>query len=222
MRGRSNLSEKKQEKHIYSKWTIAAFVLVVVLAVALVVSLKFGGSKENPYGDIYYADISVRGYGVITIEMDSSIAPVTVGNFISLAEQDFYDGLTFHRIIDGFMMQGGDPNADGSGGSDKNIKGEFSANGVDNPQSHTRGAVSMARRGANPFTGEQNYDSASSQFFIVHQDSTYLDGQYAVFGYVTEGMDIVDAICAAAQPIDSNGLIAKDEQPIIGDIEIYQ
>lgn len=214
---------KKQETHTHSKWTIASFALVVVLAVALVVSLKVGGGTEVPGGDIYYADISVRSYGVITVEMDASIAPVTVGNFISLAEQDFYDGLTFHRIIEGFMLQGGDPNADGTGGSDKNIKGEFSANGVDNPQSHTRGAISMARQGYNPFTGEQNYDSASSQFFIVQEDcSDSLDGQYAVFGYVIEGMDIVDAICADAQPIDGNGLIAKAEQPIIGDIEIYQ
>ncbi len=213
-KGQSQSKQPVKYKHTHSKWTWACLALVVVLAAALVITLKTGG-QEDPYGDIYYADISVRGYGVITIEMDASVAPITVGNFISLANQGFYDGLTFHRIDEGFMMQGGDPNADGTGGSGKTIKGEFAANGVDNPQSHTRGAVSMAR-------SSDSYDSASSQFFIVHQDSTFLDGQYAAFGYVIEGMDIVDAICAAAEPINAMCLIAEDAQPIIGEIKIYQ
>ena len=110
------------------------------------------------------------------------------------------------------MMQGGDPNGDGTGGSDETIVGEFTDNGYDNSLSHTRGAISMAR--------SNNYDSASSQFFIVHEDSEFLDGQYAAFGYVTEGMDIVDAICEAAVPIDSNCLFADEEQPIITSITI--
>ena len=179
--------------------------------------LTVGCSKqeaEEANAEVYYADITVQDYGVITVELDADAAPETVENFVTLARQDFYDGLTFHRIIEGFMMQGGDPNGDGTGGSGTNIKGEFALNGVENNLSHTRGAISMARSSA--------YDSASSQFFIVHEDSTYLDGSYAVFGYVTSGMDIVDAICADAEPIDGNGLIAKDKQPIIGDIEIYQ
>ena len=153
------------------------------------------------------AVIEIADYGTIKVALDERAAPETVSNFVSLAESGFYDGLTFHRIMEGFMMQGGDPNGNGTGGSDQTIKGEFSANGVDNPLSHTRGAISMAR--ATPF------DSASSQFFIVHEDSLFLDGSYAAFGYVTEGMDVVDAICSDARPIDNNGTIPSDEQPVI-------
>ena len=162
---------------------------------------------------IYYADIEIENYGTVTVQLDQEAAPITVANFVKLAESGFYDGLTFHRIWEGFMMQGGDPNGDGTGGSDEEIVGEFSANGYDNPLSHTRGAISMAR--------SDDYDSASSQFFIVHEDSTdSLDGLYAAFGYVTEGMDIVDAICEAAEPIDSNAMIAEDDQPVITSITI--
>ena len=160
----------------------------------------------------YTAVIEVADYGTITLELDATAAPETVANFVSLVREGFYDGLTFHRIIDGFMIQGGDLNGDGTGGSDKTIPGEFSANGVENDLSHTRGAISMAR--------SEDYDSASSQFFIVHEDSTYLDGSYAVFGYVTDGMDVVDAICAAAEPTDNNGSIAPEEQPVITSITV--
>ena len=136
-----------------------------------------------------------------------------MANFVNLAQNGFYDGLTFHRIIDGFMMQGGDPNGDGTGGSDRNIVGEFSENGYDNTLSHTRGAISMAR--------SNDYNSASSQFFIVHEDNTEsLDGKYAAFGYVTEGMDIVDEICESANPTDENGTIAAEDQPVINSITI--
>ncbi len=165
---------------------------------------------ENPI----YADISVEGYGTITVALDAAAAPATVRNFTALAEEGFYDGLTFHRIIDGFMMQGGDPEGTGLGGADETIPGEFAANGYDNPLSHTRGAISMAR--------SQNYDSASSQFFIVQSDSTYLDGQYAAFGYVTSGMEYVDQICKDAKPTDGNGSIAKEDQPVITSIVIRQ
>lgn len=160
----------------------------------------------------YYADINIENYGMITVELDQSAAPVTVENFVSLAENGFYDGLTFHRIIEDFMMQGGDPNGDGTGGSEETITGEFLDNGYDNNLSHTRGAIAMAR--------SSEYDSASSQFFILHEDSTHLDGQYAVFGYVIEGMDIVDAICESAKPTDDNGTIESSEQPIIESITI--
>ena len=162
----------------------------------------------------YTAIMEIADYGTITLVLDAAAAPETVSNFISLTQEGFYDGLTFHRIIDGFMIQGGDPNGDGTGGSGKTIKGEFSANGVENNLSHTRGAVSMAR--------SDDYDSASSQFFIVHEDSTYLDGNYAVFGYVTDGMDVVDAICADAEPTDNNGSIAPEKQPVIQRISIQQ
>ena len=160
----------------------------------------------------YYADIDIQNYGTITIELDPNAAPETVTNFINLSNDGFYDGLTFHRIIEGFMMQGGDPNRDGTGGSGTNIIGEFSENGHDNNLSHTRGAVSMARA--------DDYDSASSQFFIVQEDYTSLDGQYAVFGYVTDGMDIVDAICQDAEPLDANGAISAENQPVISYIAI--
>ena len=135
-----------------------------------------------------------------------------VTNFVKLAQEGFYDGLTFHRIMDGFMIQGGDPNGDGTGGSKENIKGEFSNNGVDNDISHTRGTISMARA--------SDPDSASSQFFIVQADSTFLDGDYAGFGHVTEGMDIVDKICEDAKPTDDNGTIPSDQQPVIEKITI--
>ena len=157
-------------------------------------------------------EITIKDMGTIKVELDGDAAPITVQNFLDLAGSGFYDGLTFHRIINGFMMQGGDPNGDGTGGSEQTIKGEFAENGIENNLSHTRGAISMARA--------QNMDSASSQFFIVHQDSTYLDGQYACFGYVTEGMDIVDQICEEAQPTDENGSIASDAQPVIESIVI--
>ena len=176
-------------------------------------STDIGNSVDMLDADlVYYADIKIQDYGTITIRLDQKSAPVTAANFVNLAESGFYDGLTFHRIVEGFMMQGGDPNGDSTGGSENTIVGEFTANGYDNNLSHTRGAVSMAR--------STDYNSASSQFFIVHEDSTFLDGQYAVFGYVTEGMDVVDAICEAAEPTDSNGMIAADAQPVITSVTI--
>ena len=160
----------------------------------------------------HHAEITIKDMGTITVELDGDAAPITVQNFMDLAGSGFYDGLTLHRIINGFMMQGGDPNGDGTGGSDQNIKGEFAENGVENDLSHTRGAISMARA--------QDMDSASSQFFIVHQDSTYLDGQYACFGYVTEGMDIVDEICENTPVEDGNGTVLPENQPVIESIVI--
>lgn len=162
----------------------------------------------------HIAVIEVENYGTITMELDANAAPQTVANFVKLVQEGFYDGLTFHRIIDGFMIQGGDPKGNGTGGSGTTIYGEFASNGFDNPLSHTRGAVSMAR--------SEKPDSASSQFFIVHKDSTYLDGSYAVFGYVTEGMDVVDQICADARPTDGNGTIPASEQPVITSITVTE
>jgi len=134
--------------------------------------------------------------GVIDVELDRTAAPITVDNFLKLVNEGFYDGLTFHRVIDGFMIQGGDPDGAGTGGSGQNIKGEFAANGWDNPISHKRGVISMAR--------SQDYNSASSQFFITNADSTFLDGQYAAFGRVTSGMDVVDRI--AKSPKGANDM----------------
>lgn len=160
----------------------------------------------------HHAEIIVKDYGTIDVELDADTAPITVTNFVKLAQEGFYDGLTFHRIMDGFMIQGGDPNGNGTGGSDENIKGEFSNNGVENDISHTRGTISMARA--------NDPDSGSSQFFIVQSDSTFLDGDYAGFGHVTSGMDIVDKICKDANPTDDNGTIPADEQPVIETVKI--
>lgn len=150
---------------------------------------------------LHHVTIDVQDYGTISLELDADTAPISVTNFINLANEGFYDGLTFHRIISGFMIQGGDPNGNGTGGSEKTIKGEFSANGVENDISHVRGVISMARA--------NDPDSGSSQFFIVHEDSTFLDGQYAAFGHVTDGMDVVDAICEAVPVQDNNGTVAQ-------------
>lgn len=161
----------------------------------------------------HHVEITVKDYGTIKLELDGDTAPITVQNFLDLAKSGFYDGLTFHRIMAGFMMQGGDPDGNGTGGSDKQIKGEFAANGVPNNISHVRGVVSMAR-------ASYSMDSASSQFFICHADSTFLDGQYAAFGHVTEGMDIVDKICTDAKPTDNNGTIPADEQPVMEKVTV--
>ena len=160
----------------------------------------------------HHATIEVADYGTIKLELDADSAPITVMNFCDLANEGFYNGLTFHRIIEGFMIQGGDPNGNGTGGSDKTIKGEFSANGVTNDIKHERGTISMARSSA--------YDSASSQFFIMQEAADYLDGQYAAFGHVTEGLEVVDAIVSAANPTDSNGTISASEQPVITSITV--
>ena len=133
--------------------------------------------------------IEMENGGVITLELDRTAAPKTVENFEKLVKEGFYDGLIFHRVIRGFMIQGGDPTGTGMGGAKENIVGEFALNGHQNPISHVRGVISMARA--------QDFDSASSQFFIVHGDATYLDGQYAAFGKVTEGMETADAIVRA-------------------------
>ena len=144
--------------------------------------------EETMHSEYPIATITMKDGGVIKLELYPKIAPESVKNFISLANSKFYDGLIFHRVISGFMIQGGCPKGNGTGGPGYNIKGEFSANGVDNSLSHERGVISMARAMA--------YDSAGSQFFICHADSQFLDGQYAAFGKVIEGMDVVDAIAS--------------------------
>ena len=196
---------------------------VLALAAALCLGLTACGqtqadtsasaSAAEPIGK-YTAVIDIADYGAITLELDGDSAPLTVANFVKLAKDGFYDGLTFHRIMDGFMMQGGDPKGNGTGGSEETIPGEFSANGYDNPISHTRGAISMART--------SDPDSASSQFFICQADCAFLDGDYAAFGHVTEGMDVVDAICADAQPTDDNGTIPPEAQPVINSVTIQE
>jgi peptidyl-prolyl cis-trans isomerase B (cyclophilin B) len=161
---------------------------------------------------LHHVEIEVENYGTIALELDADTAPITVTNFIDLANDGFYDGLTFHRIISGFMIQGGDPTGTGTGGLEEKIKGEFSDNGVENHISHVRGTISMAR--------SNDPDSASCQFFIMHQDATYLDDSYAAFGHVTDGMDVVDQICADTPVQDSNGTVAAADQPVITSITV--
>ena len=168
---------------------------------------------DDPYATgVHHATIEVEGYGTIEVALNANVAPITVSNFCHLVEDGFYDGLTFHRIIEGFMIQGGDPNGDGTGGAEKNILGEFSDNGVENNIPHVRGTISMAR--------SSDPDSASSQFFIMHETTPSLDGQYAAFGNVTSGMEIVDAICENTPVEDSNGTVAPENQPKITKITL--
>lgn len=221
--------QKSDKKKAWIVISAVAVFLVAVIVVFVITSNKSNGSAgatndsasasnvsatigESQAKGTHHAEINIKDYGVIKVELNGDVAPITVANFINLANSHFYDGLTFHRIIDGFMMQGGDPLGNGTGGSENTIKGEFSQNGVENNLSHTRGAISMAR--------STDMDSASSQFFIVQSDSAYLDGQYACFGYVTDGMDIVDEICKNAVTTDSNGSVSAENQPVINSITI--
>ena len=175
---------------------------------------KDAGTSNSQYlTGKHHADIVIAEYGKLELELDADVAPITVTNFVNLAKKGFYNGLTFHRIMSGFMIQGGDPNGDGTGGSEETIKGEFKSNGIENTMSHKRGVISMARTQNDP-------DSASSQFFIVQADSDFLDGDYAAFGKVTAGMDIVDKICQSVQPIDNNGTVPADQQPKITAIKV--
>ena len=196
--------------------------LIKVIVFSVVFSLVLigcGNTKKSDDGSgradgigIHHAEITVQDYGKITVELDGDTAPVTVANFVTLANAGFYNDLTFHRIIDGFMIQGGDPEGTGFGGSDQTIVGEFSSNGYTNDISHKKGVISMAR--------SKDPNSASSQFFIMVEDGDYLDGEYAAFGHVTEGQDIVDKIAKDAEPVDNNGTVPKDKQPVITEIVI--
>ena len=186
-------------------------ILCSLLAAVLLCSVLTGCGEEKLFGK-HHAEIEVENYGVIKVELDGDTAPITVANFVNLAKSGFYNGLTFHRIIEGFMIQGGDPNGNGTGGSDKTIKGEFYENGVTNTISHVRGVISMAR--------SDDPDSASSQFFIMHENKASLNGKYAAFGFVTEGMEVVDAICENTPVTDGNGTVKSEHQPVIKEIRI--
>lgn len=189
---------------------VGIFIIMILMCLGMV-----GCEKNDNLKGKHYVEISVKEYGKIKLELDADVAPITVTNFIKLVNEKFYDGLTFHRIMSGFMIQGGDPEGDGTGGSNEKIIGEFSKNGHENNISHKRGVISMAR-------ASYSMDSASSQFFIVHQDSTFLDGNYAAFGHVVSGLSVVDAI-ALVKPMDEeSGLVAKEKQPIIEYIKVVE
>lgn len=205
-RAKKQVTAKKKNFEMKLWMKITAVVVAVVLLSGLIYLML---------PRTQYAYIEIEDYGTIKVELYDDVAPITVKNFVSLAKDGFYDGLTFHRIMEGFMMQGGCPEGNGKGGNtdangkEINIKGEFKQNGVNNTLSHKRGVISMARN------GDPYYDSASSQFFIVHEDSTFLDGKYAGFGMVVQGIEIVDRVCEDAEPTDDNGTIPKSKQPVI-------
>ncbi len=182
----------KQEKRLI--WARRLSVMLLVLS--MILTLCGCEKEENPM-----VEIEMENGGIMRLELYPDIAPITVENFLDLVNDGFYDGLIFHRVINNFMIQGGDPTGTGMGGSENTIKGEFAQNGVKNDLSHTRGVISMAR--------SQSYDSASSQFFIVHQDSTYLDRSYAAFGKMVDGYDVLDEI--ATTPTDSSGKPLTDQ-----------
>lgn len=206
---KSNIGKGKRSKLIS---ILAAGVLCIAM-LAGCGSQAAGDKKEDELlTGKHHVEINIKDKGTISVELDADVAPITVTNFINLAKDGFYDGLTFHRIIEGFMMQGGDPKGDGTGGSENKIKGEFSSNGIENSISHTRGTISMAR--------SQAKDSASSQFFIMHKDYTGLDGDYAAFGHVTDGMDIVDDICENTTGQDANGVVPAANRPVIESIVV--
>ena len=180
-------------------------MLLTVGICAGVLLVGCGGDSNAKFStEPHRVIVTMESGDTFTIETAPEFAPETCANFLGLVEEGFYDGLTFHRVIDGFVAQGGDPDGDGTGGSGKNIKGEFADNGFEqNTLSHTRGVISMARRGG-------DMDSATSQFFICYDDATFLDGQYAAFGSVTEGMETVDKFLETER--DSAGMPAT---PII-------
>ena len=204
---------KKNRKLRLLPLLICALLLFTGTAMADSIFSLWFGKKENLTG-VHYVEIEVENYGVITAELYADIAPITVTNFVKLVNEKFYDGLTFHRIISGFMIQGGDPLGNGTGGSPDKIKGEFAANGVKNDLKHERGVLSMAR--------SSQMNSASSQFFIMHQDAPHLDGQYAAFGKVIKGMEVVDAICQKTPVADWNGTVYKANQPVITCIRVIE
>lgn len=220
--------KKKQQKTIF---TVAGIIVLAAVLILGCIAI-FGGPEPGwhgeeppvtnvngrPEGDylsgMHYVQIDVQDYGSMLAELDADAAPIAVTNFIKLVKEGFYDGLTFHRVIDGFMIQGGDPNGNGTGGSSEDIWGEFAQNGWNNPIAHERGVLSMAR--------SSDPNSASSQFFIMHQAAPHLDGSYAAFGRVLDGMEVVDAICQNTPVTDDNGTVEKANQPVITSIRVLE
>ena len=193
-------------------------IILIIITLILIVGIFFLGeylkNKKEKEDKLkleegkQYVEISVKNYGKITVELDANVAPITVTNFMKLVNKKFYDGLTFHRIMAGFMIQGGTYDESGDRKNADTIKGEFSLNGVENNLKHERGVISMARSG-------YDMDGASSGFFIMQEDNAYLDGGYAAFGKVLDGMEVVDKIVNAAKPTDDNGSIPLEERPVI-------
>lgn len=186
---------------------ILKWLCVPLACLLCFVACASGGSEAETKERYTMIEITMEDGGVIKLELDAEAAPVTVQNFLDLVGDGFYDGLTFHRIIDGFMIQGGCPDGTGMGGPGHQIKGEFAGNGWNNPISHDRGVISMAR------SGDPN--SAGSQFFITNGDATFLDGEYAAFGRVVEGMDVVDDIATRPATMGGDGSKSRPIDPIV-------
>ncbi len=179
-------------------------IFATALAAVMMMGTFAGCSKDDSKKNNDESASADGNTFIITLRPD--VAPISCENFEGLVNDGFYDGLKFHRVVDGFMAQGGDPNGDGTGGSAKTIKGEFSSNGVENSLSHQKGVVSMAR--------SMDPDSASSQFFICYGDCSFLDGDYAAFGEVTDGMDVVDSFLKVERTANSMGEVAVPTSPI--------
>ncbi len=194
-------------------------IKALIIAVTLCILATLCGCQTNTQYEkdiklfgTHTAVMTIENYGEVTIELYGDIAPVTVANFVNLVNRGFYNGLTFHRAIEGYMLQGGDPQGDGTGNSTTKIYGEFESNGWENSLSHKRGVLSMARA--------RNKNSASCQFFIMVGDETRLDGDYAAFGKVIEGIDVIDNIMKSVKNDDPNGMLSSDKQPVIERIEM--
>ena len=199
-----------------NKELMLGIIGIILIVIIFITSMVISSNKEKEANKdlldgIHYAEIKVKNYGSIIVELDANTSPITVTNFLSLADSKFYDGLSFHRIIEGFMIQGGGYDQSGNKKNADTIKGEFKNNGVENNIKHERGVISMARVSGIP-------NSASSEFFIMHQDSLSLDGDYAAFGHVIEGMDVVDKIATSVKPTDNNGSIDLEDRPVIESI----
>ncbi len=186
--------------------------LALALALLLLCGVFAGCGGSKTWSGTHHVEIAVEGYGTITVEINADAAPITASNFLNLVKKGFYKNNSFYRVIDGFGIYGGDPNGNGTGTSGTTIEGEFTANGLANSQSNTRGAVGMARG--------THYNSASCQFYILQSDATYLDGDFAVFGYVISGISVVDQICTGAATTGSDGYVAAENQPVITSIRI--
>lgn len=195
-------------------------IIIGIIGIVIVVGIFIASSFMNNEKETellsgkHYIEIDVKDYGKMVLELDADKAPITVTNFINLVKDKFYDGLTFHRIMEGFMIQGGGYDESGSRKPADTIKGEFSSNGVKNDIKHERGVISMARTSVK--------DSASSEFFIMHEDNSTLDGNYAAFGHVVSGIEVVDEIATKAKPTDDNGSIKLEERPVITSIRVIQ
>ena len=187
-------------------------ILLVMMMVICMIACS--SNSDNNQSNNPKVVMDIENYGEVTIELYEDVAPKTVANFLKLVESGFYDGLTFHRIIDGFMVQGGDPQGDGFGGSDETIEGEFTSNGFENNLKHEEGVISMARA--------NDPNSASSQFFIMVASAPHLDGSYAAFGKVIEGMEHIIQVAKDARPIDNNGTILPEDQPVIKSVKVIE